>query len=297
MNNTLALSKDLPGASNKATPHTLDKDQQLIVIPYCKIDNLSPAGSVSSSVNDMSKWVMMLLQNGKVNGQQVIPANAIYQTRVPQSILGNGGHPFNKMNFSLYGLGWDLNDYNGKRLVSHTGGVNGFVTSVTLVPDEKLGIVVLTNSDQNGLYEAVKWEILDAYLKLPYRNYAGLFLANNKQQLQNAKDTWKKKIDTVAMHKPAALPLNAFAGEYQHEVYGWIKITAATDHLTMTFQHHPNLVGTLEPLGGNRFVCTYSDPEFGRKVLNFSIDNGKVKSFILRVADFVEFTTYEFFKK
>lgn len=297
MNNTLALSKDIPNAANKAVPHTLNNDQQLIVIPFCKIDNLSPAGSVSSSVNDMSKWVLALLQNGKLSDQQVIPVNAIFQTRQPQSIIGPGGHPFNKTNFNLYGLGWVLNDYNSKRLISHTGGVNGFVTSVTLVPEEKLGIVVLTNSDNNALYEAVKWEILDAYLKLPFRNYASVYLMNNNQQLAAAKDVWKKKFDTVAMHKPMALPLSAFAGQYQHEVYGWIKIAAAADHLTMTFEHHPDLKGMLEPLGGNRFLCTYSDPVFGRKVLTFSIENGKVKSFILRVADFVEFTTYEFIKK
>jgi hypothetical protein len=297
MSNTIALSKDLPSATNKAAAHTLDHDQNLIVIPYCNIDNLSPAGSVRSSVNDMSKWVMALLQNGKLNDKQVISANAISQTRQPHSILGNSGHPYNKMNFGLYGLGWMLNDYNGKRLISHTGGVNGFVTSVTLIPEDKLGIVVLTNSDNNGLFEAVKWEILDAYLKLPYRNYAGAYAGNNNQQLHNAKEVWKKKFDTVAMHKPASLPLTAYAGQYQHEVYGWLKISAAADHLMMTFEHHPNLQGKLEPLGGDRFVCTYNDPVFGRKVIPFVIENGKVKSVTLRVADFVEFTTYEFYKK
>lgn len=297
MDRTIALSKDLPSATNKAAAHTLDHDQKLIVIPYCNIDNLSPAGSVSSSVNDMSKWVLTLLQNGKLNDKQVISGNAIAQTRQPHSILGNSGHPFNKMNFGLYGLGWMLNDYNGKRLISHTGGVNGFVTSVTLIPEDKLGIVVLTNSDQNGLFEAVKWEILDAYLKLPYRNYAGAYGANNKQQLQSTKDVWNRKLDTVAMHKPATLPLTAYAGQYQHEVYGWLKISAASDHLTITFEHHPNLQGKLEPLGGDRFVCTYNDPVFGRKVIPFKIENGKVKNVTLRVADFIEFTTYEFYKK
>lgn len=297
MNRTIALSKDLPSATNKAAAHTLDHDQKLIVIDYCNIDNLAPAGSVSSSVSDMSKWVLALLQNGKLNDKQVIPNNAISQTRQPHSIMGNSGHPFNKMNFGLYGLGWVLNDYNGKRLISHTGGVNGFVTSVTLVPEDKLGIVVLTNSDQNGLYEAVKWEILDAYLKLPFRNYSGIYASNNKQQLQAAKDVWKKKLDTVAMKKPASLPLTDFAGRYYHDVYGWANVGATTDHLFIKFEHHPNLEGKLEPQGGNRFLCTYDDPVFGRKVIPFTVENGKVKSLTLRVADFVEFTSYEFYKK
>jgi hypothetical protein len=181
-------------------------------------------------------------------------------------------------------------------MVSHTGGVNGFVTSVTLIPEEKLGVIVLTNTDQNALYEAIKYEIIDAYLKLPYRNYSQAFRQNNAMQLNQAKDVWKKKFDTVAMRNATALPLSAFAGQYNHEVYGWLKIAAANDHLTMTFQHHPTLQGKLEPLGGNRFVCTYNDPVFGRRVITFTLADNKVKSVTLRVADFVEFTTYEFIK-
>lgn len=297
MNNTVALSKGIKNTSNIAVPHTRDHDQKLIPIPFCDIDNIAPAGSVSSSIADMSKWVLMLLNNGRVNGQQVIPSNAIMQTRVPHSIIGNGGHLYTKVNFSLYGLGWGLEDYNGKRMVSHTGGVNGFVTSVTLIPDEKLGVIVLTNTDQNALYESIKYEIIDAYMKLPYRNYSNTFLLNQKQQMNTAKDVWKKKFDTVAMHKPATLSLAAYAGVYENEVYGTLTVKNLQDHLMVTFQHHPKLQLRLDPLGGDRFVGTYDDPTFGRKVIPFVTQNGQAKSMTLRVADFVEFTTYEFIKK
>jgi CubicO group peptidase (beta-lactamase class C family) len=94
MTRTLALSKDLPAASNKCAAHTI-ADGKLVKIPYCSIDNLAPAGSISSSVNDMSKWVLMQLNNGKVDGKEIVPAVAIAQTRSPHSILGNGGAMFN----------------------------------------------------------------------------------------------------------------------------------------------------------------------------------------------------------
>src|SRR6516164_5944790 len=162
MTRTIALSKDLPAASNKATPHTL-KDFNLTSIPFCQIDNLAPAGSVSSSVNDLSKWVLMQLDEGMSAGKQVIPRKVIRQTRYPHSIMGNGSTIFNKGHFALYGLGVELEEYDGREIVSHTGGVNGFVSSVTMIPEEKLGIVILTNTDQNELFEALKWEIMDAY--------------------------------------------------------------------------------------------------------------------------------------
>ena len=175
MNNTLALSKDIPFAANKATAHTVVMGE-LKKIPYGKIDALAPAGSISSSVNDMSKWVMAQLNNGKVDGKEIIPSKAIAETRTPHSIMGNGGHMFNKAHFNLYGLGWFLEEYAGRKIVAHTGGVNGFVTSVCLVPEEKLGIVVLTNTDANNFYEALRNEIQDAYLGLPYRNYSKVYL-------------------------------------------------------------------------------------------------------------------------
>jgi CubicO group peptidase (beta-lactamase class C family) len=296
MNNTVALSKDLASVSNKALPHTYDHNQRLITIPFAQVDNLAPAASVSSSVADMSKWVLMQLDNGKLNGKQVISANALAQTKTPYSILGNGGHPFNKAHFSLYGLGWFLEEYSGRKIISHTGGVNGFVTSVTLIPEERLGIVVLTNTDQNSFYEALKWEILDAYLNLPYRNYSNFYLQQNRQQWNNAKKEWQLKVDSVAGNPKSAMPLEKYTGAYQHEAYGKLYLSKVNDHLLLKLEHHPDLLGKLEPLGGNRFLCTYSDPVFGRKVLSFTQSGNAIKSLTFRVADFIEFTPYEFTK-
>lgn len=296
MLNTLALAKDIAGAKNMATPYTIDSGR-LKKIPYCAIDNLAPAGSISSSVSDMSKWVMMQLDNGRLNGNEVIPFNAIAQTRTPHSILGNGGTIYNKGHFSLYGLGWFLEEYSGRKIVSHTGGVNGFVTSVTLIPEEKLGIVVLTNTDANNFYEALKWEIMDAYLGNTYRNYSKAYLGfyNTQQLTEQAKD--KKYADSVAMKLPAALPLSKYQGNYFNEVYGNMAVVYEGKELRMKFSHHPNMYAALSPLGGNRFYAKFSDPTFSKAIFPFTVNNGKVTAVTVKVADFVEYTPYEFAKK
>ena len=239
---------------------------------------------------------MALLNNGKLDGKEIIPAAAIAQTRLPHSILGNGGHPFNRSHFSLYGLGWFLQEYAGRKIVAHTGGVNGFVTSVCLIPEEKLGIVVLTNTDANGFYEALRNEIEDAYLGLPYRNYSSLYLQQMKKQQEEDEKEWKAARDTIAGKPATALPLAAYAGDYNHEVYGNMTIRLEKDTLIMRFEHHKGRYATLEPLGGNRFYCTYNDPLYGRKKLEFTVQNNHVASLEVRVADFVEFTTYVFKK-
>ncbi len=295
MNNSLALSKDIKTAANASLPHTVVRGE-LRKVPYGNIDNLAPAGSISSSANDMSKWVIAQLNAGKLDGKEIIPPAAIGQTRIPHSILGNGGHMYNKAHFSLYGLGWFLEEYAGKKIVAHTGGVNGFVTSVCLVPEEKLGIIVLTNTDANIFFEALRNEIQDAYLGLPYRNYSKVYLDGQKADEQEKEKEFKTAKDTIAMNLKTELPLTAYAGEYLHDVYGNMNIRLENGKLIMRFQHHKGRYGTLEPLGGNRFFCTYSDPLYGMKKLTFTVEDKKVRSLMVRVADFVEFTPYEFKK-
>ncbi|RYZ53455.1 MAG: serine hydrolase, partial [Chitinophagaceae bacterium] len=237
MHRTVSSDSAVAKATNIARAHTV-VNGTLQVIDYGRLDNMAPAGNIYSSAADMSKWLRMLLANGLADGKTIVPVSALEQTRTPQSILGNGGHPFNKSHFALYGLGWFLEAYNGRKIVAHTGGVNGFLTSVALVPEEGLGILVFTNSDTNNFFEALRWEILDAYLGLPYRDYSGVqwqqFTASQKMQT----DWLKQKRDTIAMKPKTDVPLSALAGQYQHPVYGWMKIAVKDGKATATFQHH-----------------------------------------------------------
>ena len=98
------------------------------------------------------------------------------------------------------------------------------------------------------------------------------------------------------MQPKTALPKTAYLGNYVHEVYGKMSIKEENGKMIMRFEHHHGRFGTLEPMGENRFLCTYSDPLYGIKVLPFAVKDGKVQSVTVTVADFVEFTPYEFKK-
>ncbi len=297
MTRTVAYSADFAKADNIATPHTI-VDGKLKTMPVAIIDNLAPAGSIGSSANDLGHWMLAQLDSGRYAGKPALPWNAIKSTRQPRSIVGGSWHPFNSGHFELYGLGWVLEDYESREIVSHTGGVNGFVTSVTLAPEARLGIVVLTNTDANGFFESLKRELLDAGLGLPYRNYDQLFFDGFSGQQAETDAEIAEWRDTVKMNLPPGFALSAYAGRYENPVYGWIDIsTAGQNHLLMKFEHHPQLTATLESLGAQHFLCTFSDPIMGIKPLPFHTEGGKVTGFTLQVADFVEFTTYEFVKK
>jgi len=295
MNRTTALSIDFAKSENIAKPHTF-VDDKMSVLPFENIDNLAPCGSIGSSIEDMSHWVIAQLDSGRYNGESIIPFKAIQRTRKPETIQGRVRHPFNEGHFNLYGLGWGLMDYEGTEIVSHTGGVNGFVTSVTLMPEENLGIVVLTNTDQNAFFQSLKWEIIDAYLGLPFRNYDSTFFVSN-QKSQEKKDKWLKEIqDSIEMKLIPEIGLSEFEGRYINDVYGYAELKLIDDKLEVSLEHHSKLKGKLEYIGNNRFFCSYSDPTYGKKVFPFFVNNGKVKSFELFVDDFIDYQAYKFVK-
>jgi CubicO group peptidase (beta-lactamase class C family) len=296
MINTLALSADMPKSLNRTVPHTLI-DGRLSPIPYCQVDGIAPAGAISSSVNDLSKWVLALLNDGKAGARQVIPLAAIQATREAQDIVGSIHHLDGETNYELYGLGWFIQDYANRRLVMHDGGVNGYLTSVTLVPQEHLGIIVLTNTDQNNFFDALRWEIMDAYFKMPFRNYSDVYLANYKAgaTIDNAAD--KRLRDSVAMNRPPALPVVNYTGKYVNDLYGTLEVTQGENNdLEMRFEHHTHMYVHLQPLGGNRFYATFSDPTLGKAIFPFTVQNGRVTGVRVKVADFVEHNPYDFRK-
>jgi len=296
MMNTLALNADIYKSLNRTVPHTL-VNGQLNTIPYCQIDGLAPAGSISSSVNDMSKWVLAQLNDGKVGQRQVIPSAAIEALRQPQDIVGSVTYLNGEMSYELYGLGWVLQNYSNRQIVSHTGGVSGYLSSVTLVPKEHLGIVILTNTDANSFFEALKWDIMDAYFKLPFRDYNQKYLVSYKAR-RVAEDSQDRKLrDSVTLNRIPALSPGQYTGKYVNELYGSMTVTQGINNdLEMRFEHHPKMYAHLQPLGGNRFYVTFSDPTFGKAVFPFTVENGKVKSVRVKVADFVEYDPYEFKK-
>ncbi|WP_214073416.1 serine hydrolase [Mucilaginibacter sp. dw_454] len=296
MTNTLALTADMPHSFDRTVPHTLI-DERLSAVPYGQLDNMAPAMSICSSVSDMAKWVFAQLNNGKVGSRQVIPEAAILATRQPQDYVGSVHHVNGETNYELYGMGWFLQDYAGHRIVMHDGGVTGYVSSVTLVPQDHLGIIILTNTDENSFYEALRWEIMDAYFKLPYQNYSDKYLSAYKSNAAAEQKVIKKLRDSVLLNLQPAQPAAAYIGRYHNDLYGDMTITQGEgNNLEARFEHHPKMYVKMQPLGGNRFFAAFSDPIYGRTVFPFTFQNGRITSAKIKVADFVEADPYDFKK-
>jgi len=295
MDRTVTSVKQIKDASNASKGHTYI-NYRMQSIPYGGVDLLGPAASISSCISDMNHWTMALLDSGKFESKTAIPYPAIKRTQEPESIIGNGRHAYNKNLFKLYGLGWQLADYEGVKIVSHTGGIHGYVTSVTLVPELDLGVVVLTNTDQNWAYEGIKWEIVDAFMNLPFRNYCDNWNTYFKKGFKRDSLFVENMKDSILHADKTKLPLKKFTGSFTNNIYGKVQITVEKDHLKMTFEHHPELTAKLNYINDNQFLCTYSNVLYGVKIIPFYFEDKNVKSFTLTVAEQLDFTPYIFIK-
>lgn len=295
MNNTYMLTSGAENRANMARPYTTNYGP-LQRLTYDYIDNLAPAGSMVSCVKDLSNWLMMQLDSGRVNNTQLIPWSVLQKTRDGNTIVNTRKSGVFPSHVRTYGLGVLMTDYAGKQVYWHTGGAFGFVTNTCFVPEEKLAITILTNQDNQSFFEALRYQILDAYLGVPYTDRSRFFLTSARQEEQKQKQELQELANRVAQKKKPALPLSAYAGTYRNGIYGTVTIKTADDALNVTFEHHPNLSAKLDYMENDTFRMTYSNQSYGIFPTKFTVTNGKVTSVEIKASDFVEYDSYVFTK-
>ena len=295
MTNTYMNTAGIDKRNNVAKPYN-NLYGPLSLLPYDHIDNLGPAGSMVSNVKDLSKWLMLQLDSGSYNGKQIIPLEVIRRTREPNIVTSSRKSEAFPMGIRKYGLGLFMTDYAGKQTYWHTGGASGYVTNVCFVPEERLGITILSNNDNQSFFEAVRYQILDAYLGVPYTDrskYQWGFFVQGKKQTDTEVDSLQKRVD---MHNQPAAKLEDYTGDYYNTLFGKITVSKKGNKLECHFQHHPDLIGYLDYMDNNQFRMTYSNPVFGIYPARFSLTNGKATSVIIETNPFIESDAYLFAK-
>jgi CubicO group peptidase (beta-lactamase class C family) len=297
MTNTHTLAQGMSQRRNVSKPYTTQFTGQLNELPYDQIDNIGPAGSMVSNVKDLSRWLMMQLDSGRFEGKRILPWQVIQRTRDMNTILSSRRSGNKLTHFTGYGLGVFEADYNGRQIFWHTGGADGFVTNTCFVPQEKLGITILTNQDNQNFFEILRYQILNAYLNVPYTNLSKAQLPNFQSDLNNTVGNIKTLQTRVKNGKPS-LPINAYAGEYNNDVYGSISITVKDDNsLEIKFNGHNTLTATVDYMDNDEWLLSYNNIAYGIFPLKFKIENKKVKSVEVKINDFIEYDPYVFIKK
>jgi hypothetical protein len=238
----------------------------------------------------------MQLDSGRYENKEILPWAAIQKTRDVNIVTGSRKSSAYPIHFRGYGLGLFAADYNGRQVYWHTGGAGGMVSNICFIPEEKLGIAILTNNDNQSFFELLRYQIMDAYLNVPYINRSQQQLGGFKKELQEQVaeiEGWKAR---AKGNKPE-LPLTVYTGVYNNELYGPITISQVGNQLKINFNTKPDLSATLDYMDDGNWLMQYNNIEYGIFTVRFDIANNKVKSITTRQNEFVEYDPYTFIKR
>lgn len=271
MSRTITSTNDLAATGNYATPHKAVRDEN-IVIDWVNWDNMGAAGGIISSVNDMAQWMNFQLNGVKEEGTALTKAtqNRIWTPHNNFIISESQKKSRPGRNFSGYGLGWGISDNHGRRIIAHGGGYDGMYSRVAMMPEENLGVVVLTNG-MRGISNAITDYVMDRYINTPEVNYSADALANMSYGMYDRIDDIKSK--QVKGTKPS-LNANGYLGIFYSPMYGDIYVKQGENGLRLEFSHAPLLSASLEHWHYDTFEVKWDQEHawFGFGTVQFNFD-------------------------
>ncbi len=279
MGETNTSVRDLTGRPDVATPHR-DVEDTLRIISWHNIDNIAPAGSINSTAADMIKWVRFQLAQGKVGERQLVSPAALAETHTPQQVVpitadAKALNPYTHM--MTYGMGWFVQDYRGRELDQHGGNIDGMSALVAIMPEEKLGLVILTNANGSPLPTIVMNRVLDAFLGAELRDWSAAYRTLADKQKAIAKQAEQKRLAQRVAGTSPSLPLEKYAGTYVDSMYGEARVKLDGGKLHMSYGRIFD--GDLEHWHFDTFRARWRDIALGHSFASFALDpEGKVAS-------------------
>jgi len=300
MNRSVTSVNDLEERDNVATPHAV-VEGKIVPIEYLNTDNCAPATAIISSVHDLSQWVRLHLNEGTYQGQRLVNASIIRETQKPHTLIHvnektKARHP--SIHFSAYGLGFRTLDYQGRLLVNHTGELDGMFSYVGFMPEENLGVIVLTNHEEHELHRALPYYVFDTLLGVDTKDWSKIYLNSFRQQRRQREELEQRRLKNKPQDTRTTLPLEAYAGTYVSEVYGTARITLEDGRLTLRLSAHPQFVATMGHWYYDTFLATWNHKLWKSSYVYFRLNgHGEITKFLMSVRpDWIDTHEYAFIK-
>jgi CubicO group peptidase (beta-lactamase class C family) len=215
-------------SNDRAVPHRRTADGTVDVVPWYDFSVPDPAGSINASARDLAQWLRFQLNLGTVKDKRLVSVKYLSETQTPQNVIRmdastHAVHP--ETNLMNYGMGWVIEDYRGQKVIAHAGLIDGFRVQLTMVPEKKLGIVVLTNLHEARMNTSVSYSFIDLFLGLPRKDWDSYLLKVTRAEAEAAQKRHKEKVEQRRPDLKPTCELSAYVGTYQDEAYGKMEIS------------------------------------------------------------------------
>ena len=261
MDNSYASLDRIKDKSNLAKPHDANSGTLKVLPDYKEMIN-GAAGGIYANVDDISNWMMMHLNNGKYGDslkQQLFTQKAQREMWKIHTVTNVNRNPRYNSHFAGYGLGWYLSDIKGNMSVSHTGGLPGMLSKTIMIPDINLGVVILTNTsdDGGGVFGAVSNTIVDSYLGLDDFGWIDKYAVYFKNKKEEGDTVTKEVWEVVKNNEKSKLDLTNYLGIYKDNWFGKVEVFMNGDKLWMKSYKSPKLNGEMFFYKANTFAVKW----------------------------------------
>ena len=210
----------------------------VVKLPYRNLDAIGPAGSINASPAEMIRYVTMHLNRGTIEGKEIISAAASKEMQTPQMVIpaspmpGAGGTDLGQEG---YGMGFFIGSYRGRKMVHHGGNIDGFSAEVNFLPNDSLGVVVLTNLNGTVTRDFIPFMIYDRLLGLPAIDWSGRYKVVADRARARQDSIRAREVASRVANTTPSRALADFTGRYNHPGYGDVRITLADGKLSLGY--------------------------------------------------------------
>ena len=290
MASSSTTTRGLESVADLARPHAEVRDT-VRAIAWRNIDNAGPAGSINSTAVDMAQWVRLQLGRGKYAGKELFSTRMADEMHQAQTVIrmdsaARASNPASHL--QSYGLGWFLQDFRGRLIVHHGGNIDGFSALVAMMPEERFGVVLLTNMNGSGLPTALMLKLFDLQLKSPATDWSGDALKRLDAARARARVAQARADSQHVTGTKPSLPLAGYAGTYSDSLYGELTIREENGKLQLAFG--PTWKGELEHWHFDSFRARFDTPVLPPVPVTFKLGaSGKVEEVELDMAGVASF--------
>lgn len=302
--NESSPSEDAIKSTNRSWPHTRLNGrarnvggtvEPIIVAP--SVDNAAPAGGINASPHDMVRWLQVQLDRGVMGNSRLFSEATAKEMWTPQVLVPidteHSAIAATQPTFRTYALGWNIKDYRGHRIVTHSGFVEGSASVTFLIPDKKVGFIVMINAEDTEAHQAIAYHLLDHYLGVARTDWVSAFAKAHQTKIDDAVRVLDAAEASTRQQttKGPSLDAQAYAGTYRDDWYGDVVIGYADGKLNIDFKTNPGMSGPLEHVRFDTFRTRFTDRRMEDAYITFSlnpeggIDGARLKA-ISPLADF-----------
>ncbi len=202
------------------------KTEEVKQIPFYVQGAVGPAGEINSCAADLGRYLLLHMNHGNLEGKQLLSQNNSVQMQVPQMVI-QGAPAFQELGTNSYGMAFFISSYRGHRLVEHGGNIDGFSADFAFLPDDKIGVAVLSNLDGTALRDAVPFNVFDRLLGLDQVPWSQRFLDLEKKEKQSEEEAKNKGYTPRKTGTHPSHDLSDYVGDYQNPGYGIVSIARA----------------------------------------------------------------------